>query len=92
MLARRARVILACAEGLANQMVARKLRCMVGRWRARFLKGRLEALHDEPQPGAPRTVSDAQVEQVVIHPWKAHRVGKRTSPRVDWARPPDSVG
>lgn len=69
LLARRARVILASAEGLDNQMVARKLRCsvgMVGKWRARFLKGRLEALYDEPRPGAPRTVSDAQVEQVVI--------------------------
>src|SRR6202163_2150887 len=69
LLARRARVILACAEGLDNQRVARKLRCsvgMVGKWRARFLKGRLEALYDEPRPGAPRTVSDAQVEQVVI--------------------------
>jgi hypothetical protein len=39
---------------------------MVGKWRARFLKGRLEALYDEPRPGAPRTVSDAQVERVVI--------------------------
>jgi transposase len=39
---------------------------MVGKWRARFLKGRLEALYDEPRPGTPRTVSDAQVEQVVI--------------------------
>src|SRR5881296_8581 len=69
LLARRARVVLACAEGLDNQLVARKLRCsvsMVGKWRARFLKGRLEALYDEPRPGTPRTVSDAQVEQVVI--------------------------
>src|SRR5271154_4948462 len=69
LLARRARVVLACAEGLANDTVARKLRCslgMVGKWRARFLKGRLEALYDEPRPGAPRTVSDAQVERVVI--------------------------
>src|SRR6202166_2152836 len=69
LLARRARVVLACAEGLENQVVARKLRCsvgMVGKWRARFLKGRLEALYDEPRPGTPRTVSDAQVEQVVI--------------------------
>jgi len=68
-LSRRARVVLACAEGLDNQTVARKLRCsvgMVGKWRARFLKGRLEALYDEPRPGTPRTVSDAQVEQVVI--------------------------
>ena len=69
LLARRARVVLACAEGLDNQTVARKLRCsvgMVGKWRARFLKGRLEALYDEPRPGTPRTVSDAQVEQVVV--------------------------
>src|ERR1700741_3392495 len=69
LLARRARVVLACAEGLENQTVARKLRCsvgMVGKWRARFVRGRLEALYDEPRPGTPRTVSDAQVERVVI--------------------------
>jgi transposase len=69
LVARRARVVLACAEGLENQTVARKLRCsvgMVGKWRARFLRGRLEALYDEPRPGTPRKVSDAQVEQVVI--------------------------
>jgi len=68
-LARRARVVLACAEGQSNQSVARKLRCslgMVGKWRARFLKARLEGLYDEPRPGAPRTVSDDQVEQVVV--------------------------
>src|SRR5713226_7113432 len=41
LLARRARVVLACGEGLDNQSVARKLRVslgMVGKWRARFLK------------------------------------------------------
>src|ERR1700674_1680305 len=69
LLARRARVVLACAEGLDNQSVAQKLHCslgMVGKWRARFLKSRMEGLYDEPRPGAPRTVSDAQVEQVII--------------------------
>jgi len=69
LLARRARVVLACAEGLENQTVARKLRCsvgMVGKWRARFLKAGLEALYDEPRPGTPRKVSDEQVEKVVI--------------------------
>jgi len=67
--ARRARVVLACAEGRDNQTVARKLRCavsMVGKWRARFLKGGVDALGDEPRPGAPRKVSDAQVERVVM--------------------------
>jgi transposase len=69
LLARRARVVLACAEGLDNQAVAKKLRCskgMVGKWRSRFLEARLEGLYDEPRPGAPRKVTDAQVERVVI--------------------------
>jgi transposase len=69
LLARRARVVLACAEGLDNKAVAKKLRCsvgMVGKWRSRFLKSRLEGLYDEPRPGAPRKVSDDQVEKVVI--------------------------
>src|SRR5438552_2036569 len=69
LLARRARVVLACGEGLDNKTVARKVRAslgMVGKWRARFVQARLEALYDEPRPGAPRTVSDDQVEQIVI--------------------------
>jgi len=68
-LARRARVILASAEGLAHQVVAKQARCslgMVNKWRYRFLRDGLEGLYDEPRPGAPRKVSDAQVEQVVI--------------------------
>ena len=69
LLARRARVVLACGGGMDNQAVARKLRAslgMVGKWRARFLKARIEGLYDEPRPGAPRKVSDEQVEKVVI--------------------------
>jgi transposase len=68
-LARRGRVVLACGQGLDNKRVAKKLRCslgMVGKWRARFLKARLEGLYDEPRPGAPRQVNDAQVEQIVV--------------------------
>jgi transposase len=67
--ARRARVVLTCAEGLDNRAVASKLRCslgMVGKWRSRFLASRLEGLYDEPRPGAPRKVGDDQIEQVVI--------------------------
>jgi transposase len=69
LLARRARVVLACGDGLENEAVARKLRCsrgMVVKWRARFLRQRLEGLYDEPRPGAPRKVSDEQVERVLI--------------------------
>jgi transposase len=69
LLARRARVILVCAEGLDNTAAAKKLRCspgMVGKWRARFLKHRVEGLHDEPRPGSPRKISDEQIEKVII--------------------------
>src|SRR4029077_16417833 len=68
-LARRARVILASARGLANPVVAKQARCslgMVNKWRSRFLKKRREGLYDEPRPGAPRQVTDAEVEKVVI--------------------------
>ena len=68
-LARRARVVLGCGEGLENKAVAKKLRCslgMVGKWRSRFLKMRLEGLYDEPRPGAPRKVTDEQIEQIII--------------------------
>jgi transposase len=68
-LARRARVVLACGEGLDNSVVAKERRCslgMVGKWRSRFLKSRLEGLYDEPRPGAPRKIGDDHVERVII--------------------------
>src|SRR5438552_4932294 len=68
-LALRARIVLACAEGGPNIAVAARLgvsRGTVTRWRARFLARRLDGLGDEPRPGVPRTISDAQVEEVVV--------------------------
>ena len=67
-LATRARIVLACAEGMDNNDVAARLRVntvTVGKWRKRFLEDRLEGLADEPRPGAPRTITDAMVERVV---------------------------
>jgi transposase len=67
-LALRSRIILACADGLSNRDVAGRLRVTpqtVGKWRGRFLADRLEGLTDEPRPGAPRSLSDAQVEDVI---------------------------
>lgn len=68
-MARRARVVLACASGLDNKTVARKLRLTsqtVGKWRRRFVHDRLDGLHDEPRPGTQRKISDAQIEDVVV--------------------------
>jgi transposase len=68
-LARRARLILLCGDGLASNVVARKLHVRdqtVSKWRARFLRERLDGLYDEPRPGAPRTIDDAAVERVLI--------------------------
>jgi transposase len=73
-------VVLASAEELDNKSVARKLRCsvgMVGKWRARFLKERLDGLYDEPRPGAPRRVSDAQIEQVIVQTLESTPRGQR---------------
>ncbi|PTY01251.1 IS630 family transposase [Verrucomicrobia bacterium LW23] len=68
-LAIRAEMILACAEGLDNTAVARRVRSTgqtVGKWRRRFLEKRLDGLVDEPRPGAPRKIGDDAIEQVVV--------------------------
>jgi transposase len=68
-LARRARIVLACGEGLDNKLVAKRLRMTpqtVGRWRRRFITDRLDGLYDEPRPGTPRKITDAQVEAIVV--------------------------
>lgn len=67
-IAMRARIILACADGMSNGAAANKLRitgATVGKWRERFRVSRLEGLLDEPRPGTPRSITDAQVEDVV---------------------------
>src|SRR5262252_1282246 len=67
-LAIRARIVLGCGDGTSNGVVARRLgitAATVCKWRERFRRQRLEGLLDEPRPGAPRTISDAQVEEVI---------------------------
>ncbi|MBX9628120.1 MAG: IS630 family transposase [Gemmataceae bacterium] len=67
-LARRARIVLACAEEPSNKAVAARLGvcpATVGTWRSRFVARRLDGLTDEPRPGAPRKVTDGTVERVV---------------------------
>ena len=65
----RARIVLACAAGAGNRAVAADLRVTaqtVGKWRRRFVEHRLDGLLDEPRCGTPRTVTDDQVEDVVV--------------------------
>src|SRR5215213_5349295 len=68
-LAFRARLVLACAGAASNTVVARRYRtsnATVGKWRTRFIERRLDGLYDEPRVGAPRTISDAAVEAVIV--------------------------
>jgi transposase-like protein len=67
-LALRARIVLARAAGATVTDVAADLeitRDTVRKWRSRFLAGRLEGLGDAPRPGAPRSITDEQVELVI---------------------------
>ena len=68
-LAARSRIVLLAGQGLRNTEIAERLgvhRNMATKWRARFAEHRLDGLIDEPRPGRPRTVTDQQVEAVVI--------------------------
>ena len=67
-LAQRARVVLGCAEGKSNRRVSADVGLSpqtVGKWRRRFIESRLDGLLDEPRPGAPRKITDAEIERVV---------------------------
>lgn len=67
-LAQRARIILTCAQGKSDIEVAGELsttRETVGKWRRRFIEKRCDGLLDEPRPGAPRQISDEEVERVI---------------------------
>ena len=68
-LAQRSRIILACAEGHSIMEVSRRLGVtadMVRTWRRRFLERGLDGLSDEPRPGVPRKITDADVERVIV--------------------------
>ena len=64
----RARIVLAAEAGENNTELAARLgvhRNTVSLWRRRFLEFRLDGLLDEPRPGQPRKITDAQVERVI---------------------------
>ena len=67
-MAMRARIILSCGQGRSNSEVARKLQitgATVGKWRERFREFGLDGLLDETRIGAPRKITDKQIEDVV---------------------------
>ncbi len=67
-LARRARIVLAAADGLENESIVETVGAdanTVGKWRRRFAERRLDGLYDEPRPGAPRQIGDDEIAEVI---------------------------
>jgi len=68
-LALRCRIVLATADGESSKEIAGRLGChpsTVGRWRGRFAQRGLDGLHDEPRPGKAHSISDEDVERVIV--------------------------
>jgi transposase len=64
----RARIVLACAEGVQNKEVAARLDVnpnTVGKRQRRLLEQRIDGLRDAPRSGAPCTIGDERVEAVI---------------------------
>ena len=69
-LALRSRIVLACAESTtqSNGEIAATLgvtRATVAKWRNRFAVDKPAGLLDEPRPGRPSTITDADAERVI---------------------------
>ncbi|MEU5613420.1 helix-turn-helix domain-containing protein [Streptomyces sparsogenes] len=68
-LALRSRIVPECAQGHSIMEVSRRLQVApdtVRTWRRRFLDRGLDGLSDEPRPGVPRKITDADVERVIV--------------------------
>ena len=86
-LALRSRIVLAAADGQANSEIGATLGChpaTAGKWRRRFVAQRLDGLSDEPRPGAPRTISDEQVEAVIVKSLERNRATRPTGRPARW--------
>jgi transposase len=67
-LALRARIVLRAADGLNSTAIARELGLHLAtalKWRKRFVERGVDGLLDEPRPGQPRKIGDAQVEELI---------------------------
>jgi transposase len=99
-LALRCRIVLACAQGLSNVEAGARLgvhAATVAKWRRRFAARRLEGLVDEPRPGVPRTITDEQVERVIVKTleetptdathWSTRQMARATGDEPDRGQP-----
>lgn len=68
--ARRARIVLLCADGVSLRRIASMVdmdQHQVGEWRRRFLTDRLEGLVDQPRSGRPRRLGhDERMEMAAV--------------------------
>ena len=67
-LVQRAKIVLACAEGMPNTEVSERFgthKATVGLWRRRFVARRIAGLYDELRPGKPRTIDDERVAELI---------------------------
>jgi len=67
-LATRARIVLRAATGLNSTAISQELHLHLNttlKWRRRFVEQGVDGLLDEPRPGQPRKISDADVEAVI---------------------------
>jgi transposase len=67
-IALRAKIVLLCAQGLPDSRVAQEVdttKFTVGKWRKRFIAYGLDGLSDAPRSGAPRSITDTAVADVV---------------------------
>ena len=89
---RRARIVLMSNEGMTNTAIAKKVGLsiwMVGKWRQRFIDQGLMGLYDQPKPGAPRSISDDKVVQLIqktlnekqkgVTHWTCRSIAKETN-------------
>ncbi|MFJ7231615.1 GntR family transcriptional regulator [Streptomyces tendae] len=74
----RGRIVLACAEGLTNAEVARRLTvspATVAKWRERYLRQGIAGLRDAPRPGRPRSADRGPAEARIAAVLEQARAG-----------------
>lgn len=77
-LAQRARIILKAAAGFSATQTAGQMQLhlqTVGKWRRRYAEQGLDGLLDEPRPGQPRKITDADVERVIVRTLESKPAG-----------------